>query len=260
MALSKSEIKTAYPLPSYNYRVEIAGAAVGFSEVSGLSIKRDTTTYKESPTAGGAPGPVVMHMPAQASSVTITMKKGVVTGVSVATLYAWINTIALNRVVKKDIMIRLCDENGVAVITWKVLNAFPTQLDAPAFSASVLARAMSGMVASSPVSRITLSRASPQASLIAAISSKTKLYSPCRNLPREMTISISSAPFCTAYLVSRIFTSRGACPLGKAVATEATLIPELPRAAFAVFTIDGYTQMAATVGKPGYASWRCCAL
>ena len=28
------------------------------------------------------------------------------------------------------------DENGVAVITWKVLNAFPTQLDAPGFSAS----------------------------------------------------------------------------------------------------------------------------
>jgi hypothetical protein len=32
MALSKSEIKTAYPLPAYNYRVEIAGVAVGFSE------------------------------------------------------------------------------------------------------------------------------------------------------------------------------------------------------------------------------------
>ena len=49
MALSKSEIKTAYPLPTYNYRVEIAGVAIGFSEVSGLSISRETTTYKESP-------------------------------------------------------------------------------------------------------------------------------------------------------------------------------------------------------------------
>ena len=33
MALSKNEIKTAYPLPVYNYRVEINGNAVAFSEV-----------------------------------------------------------------------------------------------------------------------------------------------------------------------------------------------------------------------------------
>lgn len=136
MALSKSEIKTAYPLPSYNYRVEIAGAAVGFSEVSGLSIKRETTTYKESPTAGGAPGPVVMHMPAQPSSVTITMKKGVVRANSVAVLYNWISSIQINQVDKKDIYVRLCDEKGDAVVSWKVLNAFPTKLDAPSFSAT----------------------------------------------------------------------------------------------------------------------------
>lgn len=136
MALSKSEIKTAYPLPSYNYRVEIAGTAVGFSEVSGLSIKRETTTYKESPTAGGAPGPVVMHMPAQPSSVTITMKKGVVRANSVAVLYNWISSIQINQVDKKDIYVRLCDEKGDAVVSWKVLNAFPTKLDAPSFSAT----------------------------------------------------------------------------------------------------------------------------
>ena len=57
MALSKDDIRTAYPLPVYNYRVEIAGAAVAFSEVSGLSIAYETSTYKESPTAAGAPGP-----------------------------------------------------------------------------------------------------------------------------------------------------------------------------------------------------------
>lgn len=136
MALSKSEIKTAYPLPSYNYRVEIAGAAVSFSEVSGLSIKRETTTYKESPTGGGAPGPIVMRMPAQVTNPTITLKKGVVRKSSVAALYAWINSTQINQIDKKDIYVRLCDEKGEAVISWKVVNAFPTKLDAPSFTAN----------------------------------------------------------------------------------------------------------------------------
>jgi phage tail-like protein len=136
MALSKNEIKTAYPLPSYNYRVEIAGAAIGFSEVTGLSIKRETTTYKESPVGGGAPGPIVMHMPAQLANATITLKKGVVRKNSVAALYNWISSIQINQVDKRDIYVRLCDEKGEAVISWKVLNAFPTKLDAPSFTAT----------------------------------------------------------------------------------------------------------------------------
>jgi phage tail-like protein len=136
MALSKSEIKTAYPLPSYNYRVEIAGVAVGCSEVTGLSIKRETSTYKESPTGGGAPGPVVTTMPAQRAIPTITIKKGVVRKTSVATLFNWINSTQINQIDKKDIYIRLCDEKGDAVISWKVVNAFPTKLDAPSFTAT----------------------------------------------------------------------------------------------------------------------------
>ncbi|HNN97091.1 MAG TPA: phage tail protein [Pseudomonadota bacterium] len=136
MALSKSEIKTAYPLPTYNYRVEIAGVAIGFSEVSGLSISRETTTYKESPTASGVVGPVVMNMPSQRGGASVSLKKGLVKTTSVATLYSWINSIQLNQVEKKDIYVRLCDESGNAVISWKVVNAFPKKLDAPSFSAS----------------------------------------------------------------------------------------------------------------------------
>ena len=90
MALSKSEIKTAYPLPTYNYRVEIAGVAIGFSEVSGLSISRETTTYKESPTASGVVGPVVMNMPSQRGGASVSLKKGLVKTTSVATLYHYV--------------------------------------------------------------------------------------------------------------------------------------------------------------------------
>jgi phage tail-like protein len=117
--------------------VEIGGEAVSFSEVSGLSIGFETTTYKESQTESGLAGPRVMNMPAQATSTTISLKKGVVRGgVSVGALYKWINSVQINQIEKKDIYIRLCDETGAPVISWKLINAFPTKLDAPTFDAN----------------------------------------------------------------------------------------------------------------------------
>src|SRR5215510_7717616 len=111
MALSKEDIKAAYPLPSYNYRVEIDGATVAFSEVSGLSIGYETTVYKESPTQGGSPGPRVMRMPGQLKDTMVTLKKGLVRQASVAAFYDWISQTALNQTTKKNVVVRLCDEN-----------------------------------------------------------------------------------------------------------------------------------------------------
>ncbi len=135
MAVTKDQIKAAYPLPVYNYRVEIGPDAVAFSEVSGLSIAYNTSTYKESPTASGSPGPRVFHMPSQSNPTTLTLKKGVVRQASIGALYKWISSIQTNQVEKKDISIRLLDETGAPVISWKVINAFPTKLDAPSFTA-----------------------------------------------------------------------------------------------------------------------------
>lgn len=135
MAVTTDEIKKSYPLPVYNYKVEIAGVAIAFTEVSGLAIEYDTTSYAESHTESNQSGAVWMYMPAQMKAVNITLKKGVVRVTSVATLYKWISSISLNQVEKKDIYVRLCDEKGAAVISWKVINAFPTKLEAPSFDA-----------------------------------------------------------------------------------------------------------------------------
>jgi len=135
MAVTKDDIKNTYPLPVYNYRVEIDGNALGFSEVSGLTMQTETTTYKESPIAGGAPGPKVMHMPSQSMPAHVTLKRGVVPTGSVTTLYDWFNARQTNQIDKKDVVIRLCDESGNPVISWTIVNAFPTKLDAPTFDA-----------------------------------------------------------------------------------------------------------------------------
>ncbi|PCK09213.1 MAG: phage tail protein [Alteromonadaceae bacterium] len=136
MALAKEDLKAAYPLPVYNYRVEIGSEAVAFSEVSGLSISVETTTYKESPTSSGVPGPRLMVMPGQLAQPTISLKKGLVPAISIPILYGWINSIQLNQVEKKDIKISLCNEAGDPVVTWIAINAFPTKLDAPSFDAN----------------------------------------------------------------------------------------------------------------------------
>ena len=38
MAISQAEIRATYPLPIYNYKVDIGKDTIAFSEISGLSI------------------------------------------------------------------------------------------------------------------------------------------------------------------------------------------------------------------------------
>ena len=136
MATLPSDIKTNYPLPAYNYRVEIAGKNYAFSDVSGLSIQIETTTYKQSPTENGKAGPSIMYMPAQRQPATISLKRGLINNSDIRALYSWISQTQVNVIEKKDIFVRLLDEAGEPVLSWKVLNAFPKQLDAPTFTAN----------------------------------------------------------------------------------------------------------------------------
>lgn len=135
MALSPADIKASYPLPVYNYKVEIDGEAVAFAEVSGLELAFETITYKESKTDQPGAGPNYMYMPGQIAPVNISMRKGYVKTKNMPVFYDWINSLQLNVVQKKDIVVRLCDEEGNAVVSWTVLNAFPTKLTAPSFNA-----------------------------------------------------------------------------------------------------------------------------
>ncbi len=135
MATSPEDMKLNFPLPAYNYQVEINGEAFAFSEVTGLNIAYETTTFKESP-IGRMGGPMIYNMPSQATATTITLKKGIVPNTHQDLLVNWINTVRANTVEKRDILIKLCDEAGDPVISWHVINAFPTRLDAPTFDAS----------------------------------------------------------------------------------------------------------------------------
>jgi len=123
---------TNYPLPAFHYNVDIDGLpSMRFSEVSGLSIERQVITYKDglSATKGS------IHMPGLASEAKLSLKKGIMKADSA--LYDWINSIQVTQVTKRTVMISLLDDSGEKpLVTWKVLGAFPTKLDAPAFNAT----------------------------------------------------------------------------------------------------------------------------
>lgn len=136
MAVTTSTIKATYPLPVYNYRVTIVDFdgphVLGFSEVSGLSAGYDPVTYKDGLSfllgdriiAG-------MRQP-----IKLTLKKGLAPNDGF--LQNWFNRCYLlpkSSVGRCDILIDLCDEQGLPVIRWTLIQALPIKLDAPAFAA-----------------------------------------------------------------------------------------------------------------------------
>jgi phage tail-like protein len=136
MATSKAEMKASYPRPASSYIVNFGKNSISVSEVTGVNIQYEMTTYKESQTDSGKIGPRVFYMPAQAGAVTITLKKAVIPEISKVAFYDWIDSIRLNQVDKQDVTISLYSVDGEPEVVWTIYDAFPTKLEAPGFNAS----------------------------------------------------------------------------------------------------------------------------
>ena len=127
----KAAIRTAYPLPSYQYSVDVGDeTGLMFSEVNGLTVEIETATYKH----GMSFKTGAIHMPMQTKEINLTLKKGIFRGDS--KLYTWISETSLNAIDKRDITINLLDDEYNPVVTWVVYNAFPKKLETGGFNAS----------------------------------------------------------------------------------------------------------------------------
>lgn len=126
MAQTKELIKEQYPLPAYNYRVDVGGTTMSFSQVSGVSIEHETLTYRHGFSYQEGEKITSFHWDAFSA---ITLKRGTVKGIT--GLYDWLESKAM-----RHIDISLCDEAGAPVVTWHVGKAVPTKLEAPEFDAS----------------------------------------------------------------------------------------------------------------------------
>ncbi|QRR07660.1 phage tail protein (plasmid) [Burkholderia sp. MS455] len=128
MALDAKTMGNTYPIPTYRFVVSVGKDQMCFSSVSGLDQSVQLVKYQDG--CGN-----LYQMPGQVEPLTITLKRGVMPKQS--QLYTWVNSITFNQVEKKDLSISLTNETGsVLLVTWSVMNAFPTKWTGPSFDAT----------------------------------------------------------------------------------------------------------------------------
>lgn len=119
-----------YPLPVFHFQVEWGGTNLGFSEVSGLTIENQAIEYRD----GLSPEYSVVKMPGMPKFSNITLKRGIVPADN--EFFAWLNTAALNKIERRNLVISLLNEEHSPVMTWKVKNAFPVKVEGPGLKAT----------------------------------------------------------------------------------------------------------------------------
>lgn len=113
-----------YPLPKFHFQVQWGGVRIGFTEVTGLDMQIEAIEYRE----GSSPEYSKIKMPGMHKFSNITLKRGTVEGDS--DFYVWVNTISMNTVERRDVVISLLNESHEPVMSWKAKNAFPIKLQA----------------------------------------------------------------------------------------------------------------------------------
>lgn len=112
-----------YPLSKFHFQVDWGGTRLGFTEASGFTVETETIEYRE----GASPEYHKIQMPGMQKYTDITLKRGMMLGDN--EFYDWWNTVQLNAIERRDITIKLLNENHEPVVTWQVKNAWPTKVE-----------------------------------------------------------------------------------------------------------------------------------
>jgi phage tail-like protein len=111
-----------YPLPKFHFTVNWGGTRIGFTEVTGLDTSIDVIEYRD----GASPEYQKQKMPGLHKFSNITLKRG--TFAHDNDYYNWINTVQLNTIERRDVIISLLNENHEPVMNWKIKNAWPVKV------------------------------------------------------------------------------------------------------------------------------------
>ena len=114
-----------YPIPKFHFQVQWGGTRIGFSEVTGLTIENEVIEYRE----GSSPEYNKIKMPGLHKFGNITLKRGIFA--SDNDYFNWLNTVKLNTIERRDLIISLLNENHEPVVSYKVKQAWPVKLQAP---------------------------------------------------------------------------------------------------------------------------------
>jgi phage tail-like protein len=111
-----------YPLPKFHFQVQWGGTSIAFTEVTGLDTEIEVIEYRH----GASPVYSASKMPGMQKFSNITLKRGVFQ--SDNEYFDWYNTVKLNTIERRDIIISLLNEEHEPVLTWQILNAWPSKL------------------------------------------------------------------------------------------------------------------------------------
>lgn len=126
MAHSIALQAASYPLAAYNFRVDIGGETLAFTEVSGLVRQWQTQTYRHGLShVEGEDIAVYRHE----SFAPLVCKRGVVAGLN--GLYRWLESPE-----SRTLTVSMCDHTATPVLQWRVQRAYLVKIEAPAFQAA----------------------------------------------------------------------------------------------------------------------------
>jgi phage tail-like protein len=74
-------------------------------------------------------------MPGLRKYANIVLKRGIVKGD--IDFFNWMNTQSLNEIERRDVVIKLLNQNHEPVISWIAINAFPVRLSGPVLNAAI---------------------------------------------------------------------------------------------------------------------------
>ncbi len=118
--------KKNYPLPKFHFQVEWGGTRLGFTEISGLDFETEVIEYRE----GTNRTYNKTKQPGLTKYSDITLKRGTFLG-DFEFFELWRKTMMFQEGKEKfrrDIVIKLLDEEHTPIISWSVLNAWPRKV------------------------------------------------------------------------------------------------------------------------------------
>ena len=118
-----------YPLPKFHFQVEWGGKNIGFTEVTGLTVETEAIEYRH----GASPEYHKTKQPGLTKFSNITLKRGTFEG-DYDYYKEWRKTYYFQEgnktgsMYRRTVTIKLLNENHEAIITWKLLNAWPSKV------------------------------------------------------------------------------------------------------------------------------------
>lgn len=119
-----------FECPTYHFQVDWGGTRSDFTEVSGLNITIDVISHRE----GSNLSESSLKIPGMILYSNIILKRPI--RKSDNEFFEWIITKKLGTVERRDLTIKLLNEEHSPVVVWKVKNSFPVKYSGPVLEAN----------------------------------------------------------------------------------------------------------------------------